>query len=408
MPMALSSASRTFARIELLRGRWLRRRGCVRLRVDHHVAEEALEYAAHGQLQYSCSTGLLRSPEQERRSRPRRGASSPAPSTRAAASPGRRRSLPRTTSPASCWLRTPKGRTTNRQSAPDDEIDRDDADRWASAQTRWTKTVTLGFLPQKAPTSPRTARCSAASSTSGSLRRLGGMLLSVPATVRRIEVVERLLVLLDLGQALERRARGRTTTCPRPSTTRLTTMWPPNDQPPPAFDAALLGRAEDVAVEIELAGAHLAGKDHRIGEEADHVAVAGGEDGRDAVLPCRAWRAPRDARLRRGPAPAPAASAGRRGACSSSRRGWPVVWTSPSRLGDDLDAAVDQHVLDVDDFALVAGDGPGREDHAVAGVEIDRRMLARARCGRSRRAARPGCRCRAGTTLLRGRFLYAS
>ena len=44
--------------------------------------------------------------------------------------------------------------------------------------------------------------------------------------------------------------------------------------------------------------------------------------------------------------------------------------------GDDLDAAVDEHVLDVDDFALIAGNGPGGEDHLVAGVEVDHRVLA--------------------------------
>jgi len=48
----------------------------------------------------------------------------------------------------------------------------------------------------------------------------------------------------------------------------------------------------------------------------------------------------------------------------------------PILLRDDLDAPVDEQVLDVDDFALVAGDRPGRKDHPVAGVEIDRRMLA--------------------------------
>ena len=89
-------------------------------------------------------------------------------------------------------------------------------------------------------------------------------------------------------------------------------------QPPPAFDAAFLGRAEDVAVEVELARAHLAGKDHRIGEEPDHVAVAGVRRRSGCRAACRAWRAPRDARLRHGPAPAPAASAGRR-ACAAPR-----------------------------------------------------------------------------------------
>ena len=48
----------------------------------------------------------------------------------------------------------------------------------------------------------------------------------------------------------------------------------------------------------------------------------------------------------------------------------------PVALRDDLDAAIDQQVLDVDDLALIAWDGPGRKDHPVAGIEIDRRMLA--------------------------------
>ena len=45
-------------------------------------------------------------------------------------------------------------------------------------------------------------------------------------------------------------------------------------------------------------------------------------------------------------------------------------------LGDHFDTLVDQQVLDVDHFALVTGNGPGREDHAIAGIEVDHRVLA--------------------------------
>jgi hypothetical protein len=55
-------------------------------------------------------------------------------------------------------------------------------------------------------------------------------------------------------------------------------------QPAPPFDAALLGGAQDVAVEIEPAGAHFAREGMRIGGEAHHVAVARIDDVRDAVL----------------------------------------------------------------------------------------------------------------------------
>ncbi|MNL33238.1 hypothetical protein D3C87_1551350 [compost metagenome] len=43
---------------------------------------------------------------------------------------------------------------------------------------------------------------------------------------------------------------------------------------------------------------------------------------------------------------------------------------------DQLDALVNEQVLDVDHFALIAGNGPGREDHPVAGVEIDDWVIA--------------------------------
>src|SRR5918999_3356591 len=58
---------------------------------------------------------------------------------------------------------------------------------------------------------------------------------------------------------------------------------PAEHQPPPAFDAAFLGRAQNVAVEIEPAGPHLARELHRIGPQADHVAVAGGDHVPNAV-----------------------------------------------------------------------------------------------------------------------------
>ena len=62
-------------------------------------------------------------------------------------------------------------------------------------------------------------------------------------------------------------------------------MWPPKLSRRRSFTPHLVRRAEDVAVEIELAGAHFAGEMHDLREQPHHVAVAGMDDVGDAVLP---------------------------------------------------------------------------------------------------------------------------
>ena len=64
-------------------------------------------------------------------------------------------------------------------------------------------------------------------------------------------------------------------------------------------------------------------------------------------------------------------------------------------VGDDLDALVDQAVDDAADRLLVAGDRARREDHPVAARQRHVGMLVLGDARRARRAARPGCRCRA-------------
>src|SRR5690606_35960755 len=53
-------------------------------------------------------------------------------------------------------------------------------------------------------------------------------------------------------------------------------------------------------------------------------------------------------------------------------------------IGDDPDAAIHELVLDVDHRALVARNGPGREDHDIAGREVDDGMLAGRDAGNGR------------------------
>ena len=128
-------------------------------------------------------------------------------------------------------------------------------------------------------------------------------------------------------------------------------------QLPPALHTAFVGCAEDVAIEIKLAGAHFAGEQLRLGREAHHVAVAGMEDVADAVDPAqlgvgfkmRRFTVDRHQQARLHQVVEPAQLVAARVAGGMDER---VV------LRDDLDAAIDQQVLDVDDFALVAGDGP--------------------------------------------------
>ena len=64
-------------------------------------------------------------------------------------------------------------------------------------------------------------------------------------------------------------------------------------------------------------------------------------------------------------------------------------------LGDDLDAALGERVLQAPDRALVAGDDARGEDHRVARLEHDMRDARPRRCAPAPSAARPGCRCRA-------------
>ena len=60
---------------------------------------------------------------------------------------------------------------------------------------------------------------------------------------------------------------------------------------------------------------------------------------------------------------------------------------------DDLDALVDQPVLDLEDRLLVAGNGARGKDHRVAGRQRQSSSSRRAPAWRVRRAPRPGCRC---------------
>ena len=51
-------------------------------------------------------------------------------------------------------------------------------------------------------------------------------------------------------------------------------------------------------------------------------------------------------------------------------------------VGDDLDALLDQAVLDVDDRLLVAGNGARGKDHRVAGGERDMAHLVAGKLGK--------------------------
>ena len=55
-------------------------------------------------------------------------------------------------------------------------------------------------------------------------------------------------------------------------------------QPPTAFDATFLRRAQDRAIEIELADPDFARKGQRLGKQPHHITIAGFDDGRDATL----------------------------------------------------------------------------------------------------------------------------
>ena len=79
---------------------------------------------------------------------------------------------------------------------------------------------------------------------------------------------------------------------------------------------------------------------------------------------------------------------------SSSRQGWPETWTKWSPSVIDLDALAHQLVVQIVERALVAGDDLGAEDHGVAGLEPDPRVLADGDPRPARCAPRPGCRCR--------------
>ena len=129
------------------------------------------------------------------------------------------------------------------------------------------------------------------------------MHLSAPFTVLADQLAERLLVVLDLGQPLDGDFRTRDDRAAAVDAEADDDMAA-EGQPAPAFDAAFVGRAEDIAVEIKLAGPHFARELHHLGEQPDHVAVAGVDDVRDAVLRGQARRAPRDALPRHAPAPA--------------------------------------------------------------------------------------------------------
>ena len=64
-------------------------------------------------------------------------------------------------------------------------------------------------------------------------------------------------------------------------------------------------------------------------------------------------------------------------------------------VGDDLDALVDQPVDDAADRLLVAGNGARRRRSRGRLATASRRDAGPRRCAPARRAARPGCRCRA-------------
>ena len=64
-------------------------------------------------------------------------------------------------------------------------------------------------------------------------------------------------------------------------------------------------------------------------------------------------------------------------------------------IGDDLDALRDQTVDDAGHRLLVAGDGAGGKDHAVAAASASLPDARPRRCARAPPAARPGCRCKA-------------
>src|SRR5690606_7972258 len=109
--------------------------------------------------------------------------------------------------------------------------------------------------------------------------------------------------------------------------------------------------------EIELAGAHFAREMRGVGEEPDKVAVPGMDDGLDAVLPAE----PGMGLEMRGLAVDGNQHGGLHQVVEALELLAPRVAGSVHQaigLGDDLDAAVDQQVLDVDDLALVSGNGP--------------------------------------------------
>ena len=76
-------------------------------------------------------------------------------------------------------------------------------------------------------------------------------------------------------------------------------------------------------------------------------------------------------------------------------------------VGDHLDAAIGEQVLDAADGELVAGNLAAREQHDVALASGSSGCCPR-RCGRARRAARPARRWRGSCTLPRGRSIAAS
>ena len=79
---------------------------------------------------------------------------------------------------------------------------------------------------------------------------------------------------------------------------------------------------------------------------------------------------------------------------SSSRRGWPVTWTSASSSVMISMPWSTRRFWIAPDRPLVAGNGARRKDHDVAGFERDLGMLVLRQCAPAPRAARPGCRCR--------------
>ena len=202
---------------------------------------------------------------------------------------------------------------------------------------------------------------------------------------------------------------GGATSPPRRSTTRVATTLPSMPTRRRCCSAVAADRQQALAVAGEAADRHLVDDRGAAAVEPHHVAVLDDERLRHLAVAARA----RHARSGGAPRHAPGSAICGRTIwymrTSSSRAGWPETWTKWSSLGHDLDAEPHQRVLQPADRLLVAGDDARGEDHGVAVLEHDVRVVVAGDAGQrgARLALAAGADqqrpCRAGCSRPRPR-----